>query len=106
MPSPLGDKIRARRREKGMSLEGLAEATESSKSYIWELENRDVPNPSADKIARIAVALEVTTEYLLDTAQTTPDQKVVDEAFYRKYRAMPDETKKRLRRILDSWDDD
>lgn len=106
MPSPLGDKIRARRLEKKLSLERLAELTESSKSYIWELENRDVPNPSAEKIARIAAALDVTAQFLLDTIKTTPDEAVVDEAFFRKYQAMPDDTKRRLRKILDSWDDD
>ena len=48
MPSPLGDKLRALRQQKKLSLEQLAELTESSKSYIWELENKDAPNPSAD----------------------------------------------------------
>jgi DNA-binding XRE family transcriptional regulator len=41
---PLGDKIRALRKEKKLSLEQLAELTDSSKSYIWELENKDDPN--------------------------------------------------------------
>ena len=54
MPSPLGDKIRALRKEKKLSLERLAELTESSKSYIWELENKDDPKPSAEKIGKIA----------------------------------------------------
>ncbi len=62
MPSPLGDKMRALRKEKKLSLEQLAELTDSSKSYIWELENKDVPRPSAEKIGRIAAALEVTPD--------------------------------------------
>lgn len=106
MPSPLGDKIRERRKHKGMSLERLAEVTETSKSYLWELENRNVPNPSADKLTRIALALDVTPAFLLDAMQTTPDDAVADAAFFRKYQQMPDETKRRLRRILDSFDED
>jgi len=106
VPSPLGDKIRTRRLEKKLSLERLAELTESSKSYIWELENRDVPNPSAEKIGRIAAALDLTAQFLLDHVETTPNQAVADQAFFRKYQTMPDETKKRLRRILDTWDDE
>ena len=43
MPSPLGDKIRVLRKQKKLSLEQLAELTESSKSYMWELENKDDP---------------------------------------------------------------
>jgi hypothetical protein len=49
VPSPLGDKIRALRKQKKLSLEQLAELTDSSKSYIWELENKDDPKPSAEK---------------------------------------------------------
>lgn len=106
MPSPLGDKIRARRKEKKLSLERLAELTESSKSYIWELENKDDPKPSAEKIGKIASVLEVTTEFLLTESTTPPGEEVIDEAFFRKYKSMPEGTKKRLRKILDAWDDD
>ena len=106
MPSPLGDKIRELRNAKGMSLERLAQLTDSSKSYLWELENRDVPNPSADKLTRIAQAVDVTPSFLLDAMQTRPDDAVADAAFFRKYQTMPDETKRRLRRILDSFDED
>ena len=106
MPSPLGDKIRALRKEKKLSLERLAELTESSKSYIWELENKDDPKPSAEKIGKIASVLEVTTEFLLTESTTPPGEEVIDEAFSRKYKSMPEGTKKRLRKILDAWDDD
>ena len=106
MPSPLGDKIRALRKEKKLSLERLAELTESSKSYIWELENKDDPKPSAEKIGKIASVLEVTTEFLLTESTTPPGEEVIDEAFFRKYKRMPEGTKKRLRKILDAWDDD
>ncbi len=106
MPSPLGDKIRALRKEKKLSIERLAELTESSKSYIWELENKDDPKPSAEKIGKIASVLEVTTEFLLTESTTPPGEEVIDEAFFRKYKSMPEGTKKRLRKILDAWDDD
>ncbi|MDQ6702693.1 MAG: helix-turn-helix domain-containing protein, partial [Pseudomonadota bacterium] len=45
MPSSLGDKIRKHRREKGYSLDKLAKLTDSSKSYLWELENRGTRKP-------------------------------------------------------------
>ena len=106
MPSPLGDKLRALRQQKKLSLEQLAELTDSSKSYIWELENRDDPNPSADKISKLAIALDVTTEFLLSASATTPDAEVVDEAFFRKYKALTEPEKKQIRKILDAWNDD
>lgn len=106
MRSPLGEKLRALRKQKKISLEQLAELTDSSKSYMWELENKDAPNPSIDKISKIAAVLEVTPAFLLSDAATTPDQDVIDEAFFRKYKRMPEDTKKRLRKVLDAWDDD
>jgi transcriptional regulator with XRE-family HTH domain len=107
VPSPLGDKMRALRKEKKLSLEQLAELTESSKSYIWELENKDVPNPSADKIGRIAAALEVTPEFLLDQRDDlTPDDEIVDEAFFRRYRKLEPDVKKKIRKIMDAFDDE
>jgi transcriptional regulator with XRE-family HTH domain len=106
VPSPLGDKIRILRKQKKLSLEQLAELTESSKSYIWELENKDDPKPSAEKMARIAATLEVTTEFLLSDSVATPGEEVIDEAFFRKYKTMPEGTKKQIRKILDSWDEE
>ena len=101
-----GEKIRELRKSKGLTLEQLGEATGSSKSYIWELENRDPPRPSMEKIAKIAAVLGVTADYLADETESSPPPDVVDQAFFRKYRAMPDETKDKIRKILDVWGED
>ena len=101
----LGNKIRDLRKAKGYTLEKLAELTESSKSYIWELENKQPPRPSADKIDKIARVLGVTAEYLVDPANTQLTE-AADEAFYRKYRRMDPTTKERIRRMVDVWDDE
>ena len=87
MPSPLGDKIRAQRTQKKYSREQLAELTDSSKSYIWELENKDDPKPSAEKIGKIAAVLEVTTEFLLTDSVAALGEEDLDEAFFRKYKS-------------------
>lgn len=105
MASAFGQKIKTHRQLKRMTLEQLATHTGCSKSYIWELENRESPpHPSAEKIFAIAGALGLTLEFLLEDRQTEPDDAVVDEAFYRKYKRMSPETKRRLRQILDAWD--
>ena len=54
MANILGEKIRKLRKEKGLTLDKLADLTGSSKSYIWELENKNPPRPSAEKLAKIA----------------------------------------------------
>lgn len=104
MPSRLGDKIRTLRKHKKLSLEQLAERTDSSKSYLWELENKEDPKPSAEKISKLATELEVTTEFLLSDSQASPDEAVRDEAFFRKYQRMAESDKKKIRKILEAWD--
>ena len=103
MANLLGEKIHRLRKEKGYTLEKLGELTESSKSYIWELENKNPPRPSADKIAKIAAALGVTSDYLLDTRELLPDPDVVDQAFFRKYQNMDPNTKERIRQMVEVW---
>jgi transcriptional regulator with XRE-family HTH domain len=106
MAKTLGDKIRQLRKQKGYTLEKLGELTESSKSYIWELENRNPPRPSADKVAKIASALGVTAEYLVDPSETVSAPDAVDQAFFRKYRNMDPDTKEKIRRMVDLWGSD
>ncbi|MBB57473.1 MAG: transcriptional regulator [Rhodospirillaceae bacterium] len=102
MTTSLGEKIRHHRKEKGYSLDKLADITESSKSYMWELENRETRKPSAEKLTRIAQALSVTTDYLLDES-ATPDEKVLQEAFFRKFSKLEDEDKKKIEQMIDMW---
>lgn len=106
MSTTLGDKIRQLRKQKVYTLEKLGELTESSKSYIWELENKNPPRPSADKIAKIAAVLGVTADYLVDSRESSPAVDVVDDAFFRKYRNMDSDTKERIRRMVEVWSDD
>jgi transcriptional regulator with XRE-family HTH domain len=99
----LGIKIRDLRKQKGYTLEKLAELTDSSKSYIWELENKDPPRPSAEKVARIAGALGVTTDYLVSTTKVAPGEEVLDQAFFRDYQGLDESTKGKLRELVKLW---
>jgi transcriptional regulator with XRE-family HTH domain len=104
--TPLGDKIRDLRKAKGYTLDKLAELAESSKSYIWELENKNPPRPSADKVAKIAAVLGVTADYLIDTTEKVGVEDATDNAFFRKYRKMDSATKDKIRRMADLLGDD
>lgn len=107
MPTLLGSRIKQLREGKGYTLEKLAELTESSKSYIWELENKAPPRPSADKLTKIAEKLGVTIEYLMDDSGKVPDkEKASDVRFFRKYQRLDEKDKEKLRSIIDLWDDD
>ncbi len=106
MPTSLGEKIRKLRKDKGYTLDRLAELTGSSKSYIWELENKNPPRPSAEKVGRIAEALGVTADFLIDGSQATPSEDVADDVFYRQYRSLDAQTKEKLRQLVDIWSKD
>ena len=106
MPTALGQKIYQLRKNKGLTLEKLAELTSSSKSYIWELENKNPPRPSAEKVSKIAEKLGVTIEYLMDEVNLIAEEDAADVHFYRKYRKMDPDIKAKIRSIIDLWDED
>jgi transcriptional regulator with XRE-family HTH domain len=99
MATTLGDKIREQRKKKGYTLEELAARSESSKSYIWELENKDPPRPSGEKLALIAKALDVTPDYLLGVEIEL--EAAEDKAFFRKYQKMSATQKSQIREMLE-----
>lgn len=106
MSTALGSKIKELRTGKGYTLEKLAELTGSSKSYIWELENKNPPRPSAEKISKIAEQLGVTIEYLMDQGASITLENAEDARFYRKYQQMDEKTKSKIRSFVDLWDED
>ena len=103
MSNLLGKRIYDLRREKGFTLDKLAELTDSSKSYIWELENRTPPRPSAEKLSKIARHLDTTIEHLLGN-EMQDDAK--DAHFFRAYQEMPPETKEKIRKMVKLWGGD
>lgn len=106
MNSALGEKIKKLRKGKGLTLDKLAELADSSKSYVWELENKTPPRPSADKLSKIADALDTTLEFLLDSSGNIPEEDAADATFYRNYRKLDASTKSKIRKIVDLWDDE
>lgn len=101
MTSSLGKKINQLRKAKSLTLEALATSIGAGKSYVWELENRDI-NPSGERLTKIAEALGVTSEYLLDDERTEAEPSDLDQAFFRKYQKLPPTTKKQIDSILDT----
>jgi transcriptional regulator with XRE-family HTH domain len=100
VPTPLGIKIRQLRKEQGLSLDQLADRAETSKSYLWELENRETANPTMDKVSKIAEKLGVTAEFLLNDEQVAHSAEDADKAFFRKYQKLSAPTKKKIQDIL------
>lgn len=106
MATAIGEKIRAQRKLKKLTLDQLAEKTGSSKSYIWELENRPVVRPSAEKIARLADVFGVTVEFLLDDEKRDPSSADADQVFFRRVSQLDANKRAQLERFLKAIDDE
>lgn len=103
MTTRLGDKLRELRKQHRWTLEYLAEKAGLSKSYLWELENRESQRPSAEKLTALADALGVTASYFLEEDTRAPEERHLDEAFFRGYQKLEPEAKEQLRKILSTF---
>lgn len=92
----LNEKIRELRNERGLSLEQLANIVGSNKSYIWELEKKPDIKPSAELVSKLAQALNVTMDSLMEESREN-DRDIV---FFREYKSLKEETKAQLMSIL------
>src|SRR6266853_1719257 len=99
MTNKLGKKIKALRKEKGYTLEKLADMAETSKSYIWELENREFCNPAAGKLKKIADALGATIEFLTNDEDNLSSADL-KEALFRKFNKLNKYDKKKIEQII------
>ena len=103
MANVLGAKIKKLRKQKSLTLEQLAEQIGSGKSYIWEIENKGVKRPSAEKLAAIAKALDVTTDYLIDNEQKEVSDDLKKEVFFRKLGKLDKNDQDRIMDMIDAW---
>lgn len=73
----LGEHLRARRRERGLTAAALANLAQISRAHLSEIERGHVANPSAVVLQRLADALGTTTAELLGSlAPITAEQYV------------------------------
>lgn len=103
MPTRLGEKLRALRKERKLTLEQLAEMAKLSKSYLWELENRESQRPSAEKLTALADVLGVAPAYFLEEDVREPEERHLDEAFFRGYQKLDPVAKEHLRKVLEAF---
>ncbi len=61
----LGARIAQLRRNKGESLQKVADAVGVSKAHIWELEKERTNNPAMDLVKRLAIHFETTVAFLI-----------------------------------------
>lgn len=91
----VGKRIAAQRQTKGLSMLELAEAAKVSKTYLWQLETGEEPNPSLSVLLRIATALGTTVAELLDQPRLRARQTTIPEALPRGLKEFLDEQKRK-----------
>lgn len=107
MPKTFKEKVREERERLNLSLEDLGDRIGSSKSYMWELENKDSARPSADKVFKLAEVFDVSPEYLLDeTGRIKREAEQFDRVFFSRFQKLRPENKKILKRFMDSLDEE
>ena len=72
----LGQRVRQRREEKGLSLSALARASKVSKGYLSQIENDAAPRPSGDTLFKMATALGTTVADLLGREIEPPTREI------------------------------
>lgn len=100
-----GGRLERLRTGQELTLEGLAEKIGSTKSYIWELENKPNIRPSASLVYRLSIALGTTVGVLMGESEPE-DLSEEDQVFFRNYEQLKPKTKKQLSRIMDALMDD
>ena len=98
-----GERLQELRKKRGLTLEKLGEKIGSSKSYVWELENKPGIRPSVETANNLAKALETTIAHLMGLPEDD-EIEPADQAFFSRYQELDDPVKRKLRGILDVLD--
>lgn len=69
---PLAERIKQRREQLGMTQQELAEKTRMRQNIISRLEHGDTPNPGADVLKRLALALRCSIDWLVGLYDDEP----------------------------------
>lgn len=98
--STLAEKLRKLRKEKGLSLDEVATATNGSKSYLWALETNNDKKPSADKLMEIAKFYGVTTDYLLNEDNDKPFDTA--QKIFTRVKSLSEEDQKEIEKMVEA----
>lgn len=96
----IGEKIKNLRKYWGLSLQQVAKKSGSSKSYIWEVENKNI-NLTSRKLVAIANALQTTPNFLLDDTKEKMTLSDEEDRFFRKYKILNTEDRRKIEQIID-----
>jgi transcriptional regulator with XRE-family HTH domain len=96
----LGARLRELRKQKGESLQQVADAINSSKAHIWELEMGKNKNPSVDSLNKLADHFEVTVAFLIGEDPNAADQDPEIVSMYRDLKRLLPKDRATIRMLM------
>lgn len=84
MASEFGKRVRALRKSHNLTLNAVAEKIGTSKAYLWQIENRDSPNPSASVVLGLAKVFSVSPYFLFNNSTSDTTDEIVDYSLLEK----------------------
>ncbi|MDD5793940.1 helix-turn-helix domain-containing protein [Clostridium sp. HCP1S3_B4] len=111
----VNNRIKSRRNELKMTVKQLAEKTGLTPAYISQLENGKRENPSTEVMDKIANALYVSIDYLLNKSENKELKKAkqkIEELneenriFFSKYEKLSPEAKKQMLKIIETFEEE
>lgn len=105
MAETFGTRLQRLREREKLTLDGLGKLIGSSKSYVWELENKPNIRPSAELVYKLSKALNTTVGVLMGEPELDEMPKR-DQVFFRNYQSLSEETKDTLEKIMRALEDD
>jgi len=95
------EKLKKARKSKKLTLEKLAEAIGSSKSYMWQLETNPDIKPSAELLDKLAKALDVTVNYLTDPEMKEMTEEQEALVFFRSFKDLDKTSKEMIKQQIE-----
>lgn len=100
-----GERLKAARKEKKLTLEQLGHALGSSKAYAWQLENKQVATPRGDLLMKLCSALDKPPSYFLDSEASDSDALAEQEILFRKFKALDERDQETIKILINSLND-
>ena len=97
----LSKKLKKARENKSLTLEQLAKKVDSSKSYIWQIENERKNKPSFDIVVKISKILGITLDYLANEDDTKMPLNQENICFLKKFDELDKDSKEITEQLID-----
>lgn len=104
----MGERIKRRRKELGMSVDLLAEMIGRNRATVYRYENDDIDTPPDDVVESLALALDLTPKQLRYGTEREVEGNWMpvkmsnhEERTFQKYRALPADQKERIDEMVD-----